>query len=528
MLKIILFIIFLGGIAEAKTATKKLVYCMEGSPATLNPQLATDSISINASSQTMFNRLVQLNHETKQIEPSLATSWTISKDHKTYTFKLRKNVAFHSNEFFKPSRFFNADDVIYSFKSQMDSKYPLAIPAGGYEFFKAMQLDEIIADVIKIDSGTVVFKLKKAEAPFLADLKMDFASQLSAEYAQYLIDSGKGLGTIATHPIGTGPFSFKSYQKDSNLRFSAFANYFDTRPKIEELIYVIASDSNVRLQKTKVGECDVMSEPQPQEIENIKTDKNFNLFSTEGLNIGYVAFNNSKKPFDNLKVREALSFAMNKKSYINLIYNSQGTVAKNPIPPGLWSYDASIKDDEYNIEKAKKTLTEAGFPDGFKLELWTLPVSRPYMPNGKKLGELIQADLAKIKVTVKLQTYDWATYLEKSKNGDYDMIEFGWTGSNGDPDNFFGVLLTCSAIQAGSNYAHWCNSEFDQLIKSAKEELEQSKRSELYKKAQQIFKKEKPWVPIAHSRLNKVTHKNVIDFQMDSFGHVQFEKADIR
>ena len=521
-------ILLLTGFVAQAFAAKNLIYCMEGSPATFNPQLASDSVSLNASSQAIFNRLVEFKKGSTEVVPSLATSWTISKDRKAYTFKLRKDVQFHSNEMFKPTRPLTADDVVYTFKTQMDPKHPLAIPAANYEYFKAMELDQIIADVKKVDAQTVVFELKKPEAPFLANLAMDFASILSEEYAQSLVKSGKGLKTLETNPIGTGPFEFKSYQKDSAVRYTAFDKYFKGKPPIEQLIFVVSTDSTVRLQKMKTGECHVMSEPQPQDIEAIKSATNLKLVSTEGLNIGYVAFNTSKKPFDNLKVREAITLAMNKKSYIEAIYKGQGVVAKNPIPPTMWSYNKSIKDDEYNVEKAKKTLAEAGFPNGFETELWTIPVSRPYMPNGKKLGELMQADLAKIGIKVKLQTYDWPTYLEKSKKGEHAFIQFGWTGDNGDPDNFLNVLLGCSAVQAGSNYAHWCQPEFNKLIQAAKEESSQSKRSDLYQKAQVIFKKEKPWVTIAHSRQNKVISNKVVNYQIDPFGHEQFESVDIK
>lgn len=521
-------ILLLSGFLSQAYAAKNLIYCMEGSPATFNPQLASDSVSLNASSQAVFNRLVDFKKGSTEVIPSLALSWTISKDRKLYTFKLRKDVSFHANDFFKPTRKLNADDVVYTFKTQMDSKNPLTIPAANYEYFKAMELDKIISDVKKIDDATVVFELKKPEAPFLANLAMDFASILSEEYAQLLVKSGKGLKTLETNPIGTGPFVFKSYQKDSAVRYSAFDHYFKGKPKIEQLIFVVTTDSTVRLQKMKTGECHVMSEPQPQDIEAIKTTAGLKLVSTEGLNVGYVAFNVSKKPFDNLKVREAITMAMNKKSYIDAIYKGQGVVAKNPIPPTMWSYNKAIPDDEYNVEKAKKILVAAGFPKGFETELWTLPVSRPYMPNGKKLGELMQADLAKIGIRVKLQTFDWPTYLEKSKKGEHAFIQFGWTGDNGDPDNFLNVLLGCSAVQAGSNYAHWCQPEFNSLIQKAKEESLQSKRSALYQKAQVIFKKEKPWVVIAHSRQNKVISSKVVGYQIDPFGHEQFESVDIK
>jgi len=512
---------------SAQAADQNFIFCMEGSPASFNPQVVSDGVSMNSSAQTIFNRLVEFKHGGTEIEPGLAESWTISKDKKTYTFKLRKDVSFHSSDLFKPTRKFNADDVIYTFKSQLDSKHPLSIPNANYEYFKAMELDTLIADIKKTDDYTVVFTLKRPEAPFLADLAMDFASILSEEYAQTLIKSGKGLKTLETNPIGTGAFVFKSYQKDSTVKYVANENYFKGKPKINNLIFVIVSDSTVRTQKMKSGECHVMSEPQPQDIEGLKK-ANAVVMSTEGLNVSYIAFNTTKKPFDNLKVREALALAMNQKSYIDVIFKSQGAAAKNPIPPTMWSYDSKTSDQEYNIEKAKSLLKEAGLEKGFETELWTLPVSRPYLPNGKKLGEMVQADLAKIGVKVKLVTFDWPTYLEKSKKGEHQMVQFGWTGDNGDPDNFLNVLLGCSAIKAGSNYARWCDKSFDDLLQKAKEESDIKKRTSYYVKAQDLFQKNRPWFLIAHAKQNKVISPKVQGYKIDPFGHEQFEGVSLK
>ncbi len=509
-------------------SAQNLIYCSEGSPSSFNPQLVSDGVSMNASSQTVFNRLVEFKKGTTEIEPGLAESWTVSKDQLTYTFKLKKNVQFHSNSFFKPSRALNAEDVVYTFMSQLNPKHPLSIPQANYEYFKAMELDQIIENVSKADEQTVVFKLKRPEAPFLANLAMDFASILSAEYAEFLIKSGKGLKTLETQPIGTGPFVFKSYQKDSTVKFTAFENYFKGRQKIDQLIFSIVADSTVRTQKLKSGECHVMSEPQPQDLENLKANPKLKVLSIEGLNVSYIAFNTEKKPFNNKKVREALSLAMNQKNYIDVIYKSQAQAAKNPIPPSMWSYATATAAVEYNLEKANKLMAEAGFKNGFETELWTLPVSRAYLPNGKKLGELVQADLEKIGVKVKLVTFDWPTYLEKSKKGDHQMVQFGWIGDNGDPDNFMNVLLGCSAIKAGSNYARWCDQKFDQLLQKAKSMTDQKKRSQFYLEAQNIFNQEKPWFPIAYAKQNKVISTLVQGYKIDPFGHDNFEGVSLK
>ncbi len=242
------------------------------------------------------------------------------------------------------------------------------------------------------------------------------------------------------------------------------------------------------------------------------------MLESNGLNIGFLALNTTKKPFDNVNVRKAIAHALDKKTYIQAIYLGNATVAKNLIPPTIWSYNDTIKDYEYDLKKAKELLAKAGFPNGFDTQMWTLPVSRPYNPNGKKMGELMQADLAKIGIKVKLQSFDWPTYLEKSKAGSHEMIQFGWTGDNGDPDNFFNVLLGCASVEAGSNYPRWCNEKFNKAITTAKLTTDLKSRTKFYKEAQVIANAEMPLVPIAHSKTFKAMSKNIEGYVQDPLG----------
>ncbi len=509
-------------------AAKTFVYCSEGSPSTFNPALATDGTTFNASSHTVYNRLVEFKKGSTEIEPALAESWTISKDGLKYTFKLHKGVGFHSNDLFKPTRDFNADDVIYSFDVQMNAKNPLAIKNGIYEYFKSMDMDKILKSIRKIDDYTLEMTLTRPEAPFLANLGMDFASILSKEYAETLLKNGKDLSLINTQPIGTGPFIFKSYQKDTLIRFTTNEKYFLGRPPIDHLVFAITPDSNVRHQKLKVGECNLIIDPSPQDLDAISKNANLKLKEREGVNIGYLTFNTLKKPFDNLKVRQAIAHALNRQSYISAIFMGRATLAVNPIPPTIWSYNNDVKDYDYNIEKAKALLKEAGFPNGFETELWTMPVSRPYNPAGRKMGELMQADLAKVGIKVKLVTYDWPTYLEKTRKGEHVLEQNGWTGDNGDPDNFMHILLSCAAVKGGTNNARWCNKEYDQLVNQAKTLTDRKKREELYRKAQVIFKQQEPWVPIAYAKVFRAMSKNVEGYEIHPFGGDIFHTVDLK
>jgi dipeptide transport system substrate-binding protein len=460
--------------------------------------------------------------------PGLARSWIIAPDGLSYTFKLRQGVKFHSNANFKPTRNFNADDVIFSWNRMADASHPFhqLIAGQSFAYYDDMGMKNIVDRVEKLDDYTVRFRLKRPEAPFLADLAMDFASILSQEYFEAM--QKKGTPNAADLiPIGTGPFEFVSYQKDATIRYKAFDQYWGGRPKIDNLIYSITKDATARYAKLKTDECQVMAFPKPADLEQMKSDRELTLLQKEGLNVGYIAFNVERKPFDNKLVRQALNLAVDKQAILKSVYQGNGTVAKNPIPPILWSYNDKIKDYPYDPAKAKQLLAQAGYPNGFEVELWYLPITRPYNPDGKRMGELVQADWEKIGVKTRLITYEWAEYRKRSKAGDQQAIMYGWSGDNGDPDNFFVPLLGCDAVAGGGNVARWCDKEFNDLITKAAATPKQADRARLYEQAQVIFKEQAPWITIAHSVRFTPIRKEVKGFKMDATAHHYFDKTEI-
>ena len=516
---------FAAGVTQAKGT---LVYCSEGSPEGFQPQFFSTGTTFDAVSVPMFNRLVEFDIGTTNIVPALAESWTVSPDGKVVTFKLRKGVKFHSNANFKPTRDFNADDVLFSWSRMADDANPFhKITAGQtFAYFEDMGMKNIVDKVEKIDDYTVKFTLKRPEAPFLADMAMDFASILSKEYFEAMMKKGTP-NAADVYPIGTGPFEFVSYQKDATIRYKAFDGHFRGRPKVDSLVFSITRDATARYAKLKTGECHVMAFPKPADLPAMKADPTLDVLQKEGLNIGYIAFNTEKKPFDNKLVRQALNMAIDKESILKSVYQGQGQVAKNPIPPILWSYNNAVKDYPFDTAKAKELLAKAGYPNGFEVDLWYLPVTRPYNPDGKRMAELIQADWEKIGVKAKLVTYEWAEYRKRSKTGEQSVMMFGWSGDNGDPDNFFVPLLGCEAVKGGGNVARWCNKEFEDLIIKAAQTPKQADRAKLYEQAQVIFKEEAPWITVAHSIRFDPIRKEVKGYKMDATAHHYFNNADI-
>jgi dipeptide transport system substrate-binding protein len=507
-----------------KTQKDTLVYCSEGSPSAFNPQITTDGTSNNASSYTVYSRLVDFAYGTTTIVPSLAESWEISQNGLQYIFHLRKDVSFHSSADFTPTRLFNTDDVLFSFNRMRLKNHPYHATSGGnYEYWNGMDMNNIVKDIEKIDAHTLKITLHHPEAPFLANLAMGFMSILSAEYGDHLAKNARQ-EDIDNKPIGTGPFVFQQYSKDSLIRFTAFDKYFESTPEkkvplISNLIFVITPDPHVRAQKLKAQECHIAIEPAPTDLEDLKRTEHLSVIESPGLNVGYLAMNTKKAPLDNLKVRQAIHHALNRPQYLENIYQGFGMLAKSPLPPTIWGHEENILTYEFNVEKARELLKESGVSLPIKLDLWSLPVSRPYNPNGKKMAELMQADLKNVGIEANIVTFDWPTYLAKSRAGEHQLIQMGWTGDNGDPDNFLHYLLSCTGVESGSNLAKWCDPEFDKIVNQAKALSAVDQRTILYKAAQQIFAKASPWVPIAHSVVFRALHKDLQNYKMGPLGN---------
>jgi dipeptide transport system substrate-binding protein len=364
---------------------------------------------------------------------------------------------------------------------------------------------------------------------------MSFASIQSAEYADKLLKEGKATD-INQKPIGTGPFVFKSYQKDSNIRFTGNKDYWKPEDvKVDNLIFAITTDPSVRMQKLKKNECQITAYPRPADLEPLKADKNLKMPDQAGFNLGYIAYNVMDKikdsdqpnPLAQLKVRQALDMAVNKQQIIDSVYQGAGQLAVNAMPPTQWSYDDTIKDAKYDPEKARALLKEAGIKEGTEITLWAMPVQRPYNPNAKLMAEMLQSDWKKIGINAKIVSYEWGEYIKRAKNGENGAMLIGWSGDNGDPDNWLGTLFGCDALN-GNNFAKWCDKPFDTLIHQAKETPDQAKRTELYKQAQHLLKAAVPMTPIAHSTVFQPMRSNVQDFKISPFGLNSFYGVSVK
>ncbi|UFH50150.1 ABC transporter substrate-binding protein [Pseudomonas sp. KNUC1026] len=509
-------------------AASNLVYCSEGSPAGFDPGQYTTGTDFDASAETVFNRLTQFERGGTTVIPGLASSWDVSDDGLTYTFHLREGVKFHTTDYFKPTREFNADDVLFTFNRMLDPNMPFrkAYPTE-FPYFTDMGMNDNIKKVEKVDDHTVRFQLGTVDAAFIQNLAMSFASIQSAEYADKLLKEGKP-ELINQQPIGTGPFVFGRYQKDAQIRYKGNKDYWNPSDvKIDNLIFAITTDASVRAQKLKRNECQVTAYPRPADIKPLEADKNLLMPNQPGFNLGYISYNVTHKPLDDVRVRQALDMAVDKKRIIEAVYQGAGQLAVNAMPPTQWSYDKSIKDAPFDPEKAKALLKEAGVKEGTEIQLWAMPVQRPYNPNARLMAEMLQSDWKKIGINARIVSYEWGEYIKRAKAGETDAMLIGWSGDNGDPDNWLGTLFGCDAVN-GNNFAKFCNQDYDKLIKAAKATPKQADRIPLYEKAQQLLKQQVPYTPIAHSTVYQPMSDKVEGFKISPLGLNSFYGVGIK
>lgn len=508
-------------------AAKMLVHCLEASPEGFNPQTATSTTAYDSTGLPAYDRLVEFEPGTTTVRPGLAQSWDISADGTVYTFHLRRGVKWHATAGFAPTREFGADDVLFSFNRQWKPDHPYhKVSGGAYRDMEATGIAGLLSGIDKVDAYTVRFTLKEAEAPFLADLAMSWASMLSAEYADKMMAAGTP-EKVDTDPVGTGPFIRTAYQQDAVIRYRVNPDYWRGRARLDDLVFVIAPDPTVRYAKVKSGECHTMAFPNPADLPAMMNDPALKVLTQEGLNVGFLAFNTARKPFDDVRVRRAFNLAIDKGAIVEAVYAQAGVAASNPIPPTLWSYNRGVADYRYDPARARQLIAEAGLADGFTFDLWAMPVQRPYNPNARRTAELMQSDLAKIGVRANIVTFEWGEYLRRSREMEHDALLFGFSSDNGDPDNFLHSPLSCAGVKSGFNRAGWCYQPYDELVVAAKRTTDVAKRSELYSKAQEIFKDQTPWLTIAHSVQAMVLRPEVGGFTMSPFGVHNFYGADV-
>ncbi|MBB4818667.1 dipeptide transport system substrate-binding protein [Pseudomonas alcaligenes] len=518
----------LAALAAASAQAQNLVVCTEAAPEGFDIVQYTGAVTADATAETVFSRLLGFKPGTTELIPGLATSWEISDDGLVYTFRLRPDVKFHATDWFTPSRPFNADDVVWTFQRALDPKHPWHESAQrGYAYFDAMGMRELIKSVEKVDALTVRFTLTHPEAPFLADMAMPFASIYSAEYGDQLLAAGK-TNQLNQLPVGTGPFVFNRYAKDAQVRYKANPDYFRGKPEIDNLIFAITLDPNVRLQKVRAGECQLALYPKPEDVAGIRNDPRLAVDEIDALLTTYVAINTEHKPLDDARVRQAINLSIDKQALLGAVFGpGAASAAVNPYPPTLLGYNHQIQDWPHDPQKARALLAEAGVKD-LKITLFIRNGTSPTIPNPALAAQMMQADLAKAGIQMTIRSLEWGELLKRSKGGEHDMVLLGWAGDNGDPDNFLSPNLSCAAAKSGENQARWCDQDFETLMQKARTVSEPAERAKLYEQALEVFHNQAPWIPLAHPKLFNVRRSNIDGYVISPLSNNNFATTRVK
>ncbi|SHK80817.1 ABC transporter substrate-binding protein [Desulforamulus aeronauticus] len=496
----------------AQTAKPKVFVFGQGAdPRGLDPAFVDDGESANPI-VNIYDGLVRYKTGSTEIEPALATEWSPSADGKEWTFKLRQGVKFHDGT---P---FNADAVVFSVSRQLPPQRTDAMPYASFTFGPVEKVE-------KVDDYTVKFVLSEPYAPFLANLAMALAAPIVSPAAVE-----KYGDKFIENPVGTGPFKFVQWKKGEQIVLEANKEYWDGAPKLDKLVYKFIKENSVRASELRTGSIQAMNGLDPNDVKMLE-DAGLSVIKNPGMNINYLGFFCNKKPFNDPKLRLAVSHAINRENLINFLYQGLAELPNSVLPSFMPGHDKSLQAPEYNPEKAKQLLAEAGYANGLKVTLLTYSNVRPYNPvGGDKLAAAIQADLRKVGIEAEIKTYPWKEYKEIYtpeivEAGDFML--YGWIGDNGDPDNFLSLLET-KEIKSTLNAAKYSNKKVDELLVKARTAQKQEERNAAYSELQKIVQDEAPWVFLGHSKDMAAVSKNVEGFDLHPVGVIYFHNVDIK
>lgn len=474
-----------------------LVYAQGAEPRGLDPALVDDGESAKVMSN-IFEGLLKYNKDSTKVEPCLAKSWEVSPDGLTCTFKLQEGVKFQDGTDF------NAEAVKFNIDRQLP---PKVTPDMAYASFVYAS----VKDVQVVDQYTVKVNLKSPSTPLLNNLAMIMAAPIISPKA--LQDSKNN---VNQNPVGTGPYKFVRWDKDQAIVLVRNDEYWGTKALAKNVIFKFIKDNSARVVALNNGEADMIDGIDATVVKQI-TDGGNKIFQAPGMNINYMAYNTSRKPFNDKNLRVAISQAINVPEMVKNLYQGYSEPATSILPTFMNGYDKSISQISYDPAAAQKALKSAGLTS---LHMITYTNPRPYnAATGQVLAEAIQGYLAKVGVTVKIDSYDWTTYKSKVKAGDYDIAFYGWIGDNGDADNFMSLL---SVDDPTLNIALYKNKAFNDLIAKGLTTPAGPARDAIYTQLEKIAAADAAWLPISHAETLCAYRPNVQNFYFHMTGITPF------
>jgi peptide/nickel transport system substrate-binding protein len=484
--------------AATPANTGALVFGSGGQPVNLTPGNITDGNSIYVQRQ-IYNYLIGTEPGTTDLVPELATEWIASEDGLTWTFTLREGVTFHDGTAL------NADAIVFNVNRWWDPEFEFGYRAEGNLFeiwtdlFGGYKGDEnsTLVDVRAVDDLTVEFDLAEPFAAFPAAISSGYFGIASPTAMQA---AGPSYGTPSGVAVGTGPFVFDEWRSGDRILLSRFENYWEEGlPEAEQLVISFVEDPAARLAQLRAGTLDFTVDLTPDQLTEIESDPNLEAVFRPSFNVGYLALNPSYEPLASVEVRQAIAKAINKPAIVEAFWGELGQTDGHFVPPSLSDYtDSSVDDYGYDPEAAQAAIAAAGYPDGFEMDLWYMPVSRPYFPNPKPIAEAFAAELSQIGIQVNLQTKDWGAYLEDRNTAPgFQSFMLGWTGDYGDPDNFLYAHFGPGATQDLGDYQ---DAELFDLLNQARVASDSGEREDLYAQVDAKIFEEALRIPIVHSQ----------------------------
>ncbi len=468
-------------------AKDTLIYAQGAEPRGLDPALVDDGESAKVMIN-IYEGLLKYSDDSTKVEPSLAKDWDVSPDGLSYTFYLQEGVKFHDGTDF------NAEAVKFNIDRQIP---PQATPDMAYGSF----VYGSVKDVEVVDADTVKINLTEPSTPFLSNLAMVMSAPMVSPKA--LQDNNNN---VNQNPVGTGPYKFVSWAKDENIVLVRNDEYWGEKALTKNVIVKFIKDNSARVVALNNGEADMIDGIDATVVDQI-TGAGNKVFQAPGMNVNYLAYNTQKAPFNDAKVRTAVSQAINVPELVASLYQGYSEPATSVLPTFMEGYDASIQQASYDAKASEETLKAAGVTN-VRIITYTNP--RPYnAATGQALAEAIQGYLAKVGVTATIDSYDWTTYKEKLKGGDYDICFYGWIGDNGDPDNFMYLLAHEDPTM---NVALYNNPEFNNLLKEGIKTPAGEDRNKIYTEMEKIAAKDAAWLPISHAESLAAYRPNVQNF----------------
>lgn len=497
---LVALVFVLGFPALAQTPSNILNVGQTAEPKSLDPQAVTATNDFRIL-MNLYDGLVRFKPGTLEVEPALATDWSISENGLTYTFNLRQGVTFHDGT---P---FNAEAVVFTFERMLNEEHPFH-DTGPFPlafFFSAVEA------VSAPDPATVVFQLKEPFAPFLSNLAHPTGLIVSpAAVEKYGKDFGR-------NPVGTGPFRFEEWKPNVKVVASRYNDYWGGAPELEAVVFRPIADGNARVSEMLSGKIDVMVEVPPDSLSLFVNDPAYAVHKAAGPHLWFVILNTREGPFSDHRVRLAANLAIDKKAIIEEVLKGRAEIAAGPIPSAFgWANDGSVDPYPYDPERARELVREAG-AEGARLTFYVAEGGSG-MLDPVAMATAIQADLQAIGLNARIETYEWNTFLANVNPGlagKADMAEMAWMTNDPDTLPYLALRTGAAPEHGGFNSGYYSNPEVDALLEKARRETDQKERGRLYNEIQRIVHEDVPWIFVANWKQSAVTSATVEGFDLE-------------